>query len=112
MFPMWVTALLDWLNRNANLLLAIITALYVYLTWKTPSRHEWKPGLLVVSIPCADRSADLAAWRASAVDINMGRSFTAGGGALTPRDASRWRLPFWFCWSKGGGFCSSLILSS
>src|SRR6266568_3426441 len=32
---MWVTALLDWLNRNANLLLAIITAVYVYLTWKT-----------------------------------------------------------------------------
>jgi hypothetical protein len=31
----WVTALLDWLNRYANLLLAIITAVYVYLTWKT-----------------------------------------------------------------------------
>jgi hypothetical protein len=31
----WITFVLDWLNRYANLLLAIITAIYVYLTWKT-----------------------------------------------------------------------------
>jgi hypothetical protein len=31
----WITVVLDWLNRYANLLLAIITAIYVYLTWKT-----------------------------------------------------------------------------
>jgi len=31
----WITSLLDWLNRYANLVLAIITAVYVYLTWKT-----------------------------------------------------------------------------
>jgi hypothetical protein len=31
----WITLVLDWLNRYANLLLAIITAIYVYLTWKT-----------------------------------------------------------------------------
>jgi len=31
----WITSLLDWLNRYANLLLVIITAAYVYLTAKT-----------------------------------------------------------------------------
>jgi hypothetical protein len=31
----WITALLDWVNRYANLLLAIITVVYVYLTAKT-----------------------------------------------------------------------------
>lgn len=31
----WIALVLDWLNRYANLLLAIITAIYVYLTWKT-----------------------------------------------------------------------------
>ncbi|SRR5216684_2179779 len=31
----WIAFLVDWLNRNANLLLAVITAVYVYLTWKT-----------------------------------------------------------------------------
>lgn len=32
---LWIASVLDWLNRYANLLLAIITAIYVYLTWKT-----------------------------------------------------------------------------
>src|SRR5713226_4070865 len=41
-----------------------------------PSCHELKPDLLVISIPCADRSADLAAWGARAVDIDVGCSFT------------------------------------
>jgi len=31
----WIAFVVDWLNRYANLLLAIITAVYVYLTWKT-----------------------------------------------------------------------------
>ena len=31
---------------------------------------------MVISFPCADRSADLAAWGASAVDIDVGCSFT------------------------------------
>lgn len=31
----WVSVFLDWLNRYANLLLMIITAVYAYLTWKT-----------------------------------------------------------------------------
>src|SRR5713101_4775739 len=31
----WVAFLVDWLNRYANLLLTIITAVYAYLTWKT-----------------------------------------------------------------------------
>jgi hypothetical protein len=30
----WITFLVDWLNRYANLLLTIITAVYAYLTWK------------------------------------------------------------------------------
>src|SRR5260370_41274768 len=41
-----------------------------------PSCHELKPDLLVISIPCADRSADLAAWGARAVNIDVGCSFT------------------------------------
>src|SRR6266851_9341636 len=41
-----------------------------------PSCHELRPDLLVVSISCADRSADLASRRASAVHIDVGRSFT------------------------------------
>src|SRR5216684_5100224 len=58
-----------------------------------PSCHKLKPNLLVVSIPCADRSADLAAWGTHAVDIDVGGSFThclhdfckvcAGRNALT-----------------------------
>jgi hypothetical protein len=31
----WIASFLDWLNHYANLLLAVITAVYVYLTWKT-----------------------------------------------------------------------------
>jgi hypothetical protein len=31
----WVAFIVDWLNRYANLLLVSITAVYVYLTWKT-----------------------------------------------------------------------------
>src|SRR6266480_30127 len=41
-----------------------------------PSCHELKPDLLVISISCADRSTDLAAWGASAVHIDVGGSFT------------------------------------
>lgn len=58
-----------------------------------PSCHELKPDLLVISISCADRSTDLAAWGASAVHIDVGGSFThrlhdfckvrAGRNALT-----------------------------
>src|SRR6266404_595120 len=41
-----------------------------------PSCHEPKRNLLVISLPCAHRSADLAAWGARAVDIDVGCSFT------------------------------------